>query len=360
MHHRFASLRPLVAVLLLGLGLSGTTLFAVAGDRSDDRGAAVVAAARGHLGESYTWGATGPATWDCSGFTSVLWHTVGRVPGLPRVARDQQAWTVAVPREQALLGDLVFFGEPVGHVGIVSGRSADRLLLMLDASSSRGGVVERPVWTAGLVRFGRVPRADMPAVLPWTPPPAPAPTPVPSATVPTQTVPVPAVPAPTVPVPTVPAPSGGRGASMPGRARPTVAAAPAGGSATSGQVLVPLPGLPAVQRGRSSPVAARAAHLASTVAGATRFTDTGLVRTAWRNAGGSDLPTDRAQLVARAVRVALRDARSGDLVVYGSPAVHVGLYLGGGRMADASKVLGRVVVRPVYASATVRVLRLRG
>ena len=95
---------------------------------------------------------------------------MGGVRALPRVFRDQRAWTVAVPREQARPGDLVFFGHPVTHVGLLTGD--DR---MVDASQSRGGVVERAVWRSGVVRYGRVPRPGMPAVRPWTPPPLPAP-----------------------------------------------------------------------------------------------------------------------------------------------------------------------------------------
>jgi peptidoglycan DL-endopeptidase CwlO len=48
----------------------------------------------------------------------------------------------------------------------------------------------------------------------------------------------------------------------------------------------------------------------------------------------------------------------GDLVFYGKPAVHVGVYVGGGRMVDASRLLGRVVRRQVFASETVRFGRL--
>ena len=314
-----AQLRALLG-LLLGLSLAGTTMFASGGTGRDGRGAAVVAAARTHLGQTYLWGGTGPASWDCSGLTSVLWRTFGGATEIPRVADQQQAWAVPIPREQVLPGDLVFFGAPVTHVGIVSilGAGADRPLTMLDASSSRGQVVERVVWNTGVIRFGRVRRPGMPVVRTWTPPPPP-PADVPPAA------------APVRPVPVV-----RRGS------------------------LLPLIGLPSRQRGRSTAVAARAAHLASTVAGATTFTDVSLVRTAWRTAGGRLLPVDRGDLVGLGRRVALRDAHVGDLVVYGAPATHLGIYLGSGLMVDASRVLGRVVRRPVYSSRTVALLRLPG
>ncbi len=45
-------------------------------------------------------------------------------------------------------------------------------------------------------------------------------------------------------------------------------------------------------------------------------------------------------------------------MVYGAPAQHLGIYLGHGYMVDSSKVLGKVVVRRVFASSTVRLVRL--
>ena len=347
-------LRPFM-VLLVGLSLAGSAMFAVGGapdDGGDARGSAVLDAARAHLGEPYTWGGNGPATWDCSGLTATLWRSVGGVADIPRVADQQQAWAVPIPREQALLGDLVFFGEPVSHVGIVSG-TASSGLTMVDASSSRGGVVERAVWTSDVVRFGRVPRAGMPVVTPWTPPPPPVPTPVTDAR--TAAVGPAAASSPFAaasPSAGAPVPSVASVASA-APAPPVVSGPPTGG-------LLALQGLPTLQRGASSAVAAAAAHLASTVAGATTFTDVSLVQTAWRSAGGRPLPADRSRLVGLARRVALRDARVGDLVVYGVPAVHLGVYVGGGQMVDASKVMGRVVLRTVYASASVRLVRLPG
>ena len=338
-----AQLRVLLG-LLLGLSLAGTTMFAAEGSGADDRGVAVVAAARSHLGQSYLWGGTGPASWDCSGLTSVLWRTIGGATEIPRVADQQQAWAVPIPSEQVLPGDLVFFGAPVTHVGIVSilGAGADHPMTMLDASSSRGEVVERVVWDTGVIRFGRVRRPGMPDVRTWTPPPPP-PLDVP--------VGVPRVGAPPAAVPPVDTSPAVVPNAAPVRPLPVVRRA---GS------LLPLIGLPIRQRGRSSAVAARAAHLASTVAGATTFTDVSLVRTAWRTAGGRPLPADRGRLVGLARRVALRDARVGDLVVYGAPAVHLGVYVGAGQMVDASRVFGRVVLRPVYTSQRVRLFRLPG
>jgi cell wall-associated NlpC family hydrolase len=59
----------------------------------------------------------------------------------------------------------------------------------------------------------------------------------------------------------------------------------------------------------------------------------------------------------RSHRVLLRNARVGDVVVYPAPTGHVGIYLGGGWMVDASKALGKVVIRPVWAAPGVQVVR---
>ena len=313
MHHRRRPTDPrsvlrALAVLLAVLTCSATVLAAAGGARSDPA-ADVLQIARQQLGDPYQWGGTGPDAWDCSGLTSYLWSRVGGVDDIPRVSRDQQAWAVPIPREQLLVGDLVFFGNPVTHVALYAGDGD-----VVDASSARGKVVERPLWSSGVVRYGRVPRRNMPPVKPWTPP----------ATVPV-TPPPPADPGPAVPAAT---------------AR-----------------LVPLRGLPAPDLRAASTVAARAARNAKTVTGSAHWTDLALVRVAWHHAGGPLLPATAVALERASRPVPIAQARIGDVVVYGTPATHVGLYLGHGYMVDASPSLRRVVVRRVFVSPTVRVVR---
>lgn len=314
-----------VAVLLACLGLAAATLASTAGGGAADPGPAVVKAALSHVGDTYVWGGTGPTSWDCSGFTSTLWREVGGAKDVPRTARQQQAWAVPIPAEQALPGDLVFFGDPVTHVGLVDGRTTTQgrtTVTMVDASSTQKGVVRRAVWTAGTVRFGRVPRKGMTPVTPWK-----APTP-------------PAKPAPT--------------------ARPTPAAAPSTPPSTPPSARPALVGLPTRDLAPSSPVAAKAVRLARAAVGSTTYTDVGLVTDVWRRAGGTALKagTTRTALTKAARPVALRDARVGDLVVYAAPADHVGVYVGGGLMVDASRSLGKVVLRPVWSAPGVQVVRL--
>ncbi len=169
MSHRQMSVRDRCRRRLRGLAVltaaAGTALpLLVAAGGSATPVDAVLALARQQVGEAYTWGGTGPDSWDCSGLTSYVWHEAGGVT-LPRVSRDQQRWAVPVPREQLLPGDLVFYGEPVDHVALYVGDGR-----IVDASSAKRGVVERALWSAPVVRYGRVPRPDMPPVTPWTPP----------------------------------------------------------------------------------------------------------------------------------------------------------------------------------------------
>lgn len=294
-------------VLAAGTGFSKASRSHAPLDGAPDQAAAdVLYVAHNQLGDPYGWGANGPDRWDCSGLTR-LWRSVGGARSMPRVAADQQRWAIPIPRSQLLPGDLVFFGDPVTHVGLYTGGGR-----IIDASDSRGQVVERPVWTTSATSYGRAPRAGMPRVRPWHKPQAPQ--------------------------PQAPQP----------QARP---------ASTGG--LTPLPGLPGVQAHRSSRVALQAVAGARTVRGAHGWDDLRLVRVAWRHAGGVVLPTSRAALVSRGRTVRLADARIGDLVVYGgrSPS-HLGFYFGHGYMIDASKTLGAVVVRRVYASAGVRLVRL--
>lgn len=79
----------------------------------------VLAFAEAQLGKAYVWGATGPATYDCSGLTQAAWREAG--VELPRVTYDQVNFGTRVSRSEMLPGDLVFFYDDVSHVGIYIG-----------------------------------------------------------------------------------------------------------------------------------------------------------------------------------------------------------------------------------------------
>jgi cell wall-associated NlpC family hydrolase len=69
-------------------------------------------------------------------------------------------------------------------------------------------------------------------------------------------------------------------------------------------------------------------------AGPASFDCSGLIQWAWARAGVFLPRTSQAQAGAGR-RVALADARPGDIVVYRSDASHVGMYVGGGQMVHA-------------------------
>jgi cell wall-associated NlpC family hydrolase len=83
------------------------------------RAAAAVQFAYAQLGKPYVYGAAGPNSYDCSGLTMAAWAAAG--VSLPHNAAMQQSMLPYVSRENLQPGDLVFFGNPAGHVGIYIG-----------------------------------------------------------------------------------------------------------------------------------------------------------------------------------------------------------------------------------------------
>ena len=77
------------------------------------------------LGKKYVWGATGPYTYDCSGFTQKIFRDAGI--NIPRVSRDQARVGQFVDYSHLRKGDMVFFDThkkrtgKVTHVGIYLG-----------------------------------------------------------------------------------------------------------------------------------------------------------------------------------------------------------------------------------------------
>lgn len=83
---------------------------------------AVIAEAYKHIGKPYVWGAKGPDTFDCSGFTSYVYRqATGREIGGWTVPQESAGTRISVGEAQA--GDLYFWGSPGGthHVAIALG-----------------------------------------------------------------------------------------------------------------------------------------------------------------------------------------------------------------------------------------------
>lgn len=81
--------------------------------------AAVIANAKQYLGVPYVWGGSTPSGFDCSGFVSYVYRSVGI--SLPRTSSSQQNVGTRISPTQVQPGDLVFNGSPAYHVGIYIG-----------------------------------------------------------------------------------------------------------------------------------------------------------------------------------------------------------------------------------------------
>ena len=87
-----------------------------------EKGSTVVETAKKYLGAKYVYGASGPNSFDCSGFTSYVFKLHG--VSLSRTAKGQYSNGTAVSRANLQPGDLVMFGPSasgINHVGIYIG-----------------------------------------------------------------------------------------------------------------------------------------------------------------------------------------------------------------------------------------------
>jgi cell wall-associated NlpC family hydrolase len=75
--------------------------------------------ARAQVGKPYEYGAAGPDSYDCSGLTQYAYRAAGIE--LPHSSKGQSELGTPVDRAHLQPGDLVFFYQPVSHVGIYVG-----------------------------------------------------------------------------------------------------------------------------------------------------------------------------------------------------------------------------------------------
>ena len=79
-----------------------------------------VTAALGQIGVPYRYATSLPGvSFDCSGLTHYAWAQAGVV--LPRNSRMQSNALPSVPRTEAKPGDLIFYHNPISHVGVSLG-----------------------------------------------------------------------------------------------------------------------------------------------------------------------------------------------------------------------------------------------
>lgn len=81
--------------------------------------AAAIAFARAQIGKPYSYGSTGPNSYDCSGLTGAAWRAAG--VGLPRTSQAQFGAGRSVSTSNLQPGDLVFYYSGISHVGIYVG-----------------------------------------------------------------------------------------------------------------------------------------------------------------------------------------------------------------------------------------------
>jgi cell wall-associated NlpC family hydrolase len=136
-------------------GDTGSTSDSGAASASSGNVDAVIAAARSKLGAPYVYGASGPDSFDCSGFTSWVYRQVG--VGLPRTAQEQWLAGQHVSYAQAKPGDiLAWAGDPQApgyatHVAIYLGNGQ-----MIHAPHSGTVVSVASVYSSGLLGAVRV------------------------------------------------------------------------------------------------------------------------------------------------------------------------------------------------------------
>ncbi|MEW2497677.1 NlpC/P60 family protein [Streptomyces nodosus] len=108
----------------------------------DSKASQALAFARAQIGLPCLWGAAGPGSYDASGLVQAAWRAAGVV--LPRSAQDQAATGTAVSLTDLRPGDLIFFHNPVDHVGLYTGDT-----LMIHAPGPGASIREESILFAG-------------------------------------------------------------------------------------------------------------------------------------------------------------------------------------------------------------------
>ena len=102
----------------------------------------VIAYAKTLLGKPYVWGAQGPNSFDCSGFTYYVFKNKAGIT-LPRNSAVQSKYGTYVSKSNLKAGDLVFFDTNgandgnVSHVGMYIGNNE-----FIHAANSKKGVIK--------------------------------------------------------------------------------------------------------------------------------------------------------------------------------------------------------------------------
>jgi len=110
----------------------------------------VLDAAQSQLGVPYHWGASSPGSgFDCSGLVLYAYSKIG--VSLPHSSRAQRAMTQRISADALQPGDLVFYGNPVHHVGIYIGSGQ-----IVHAPHTGDVVKVSSMYSVGSPSFGRI------------------------------------------------------------------------------------------------------------------------------------------------------------------------------------------------------------
>jgi cell wall-associated NlpC family hydrolase len=113
--------------------LSGDFTGEVPNVDASGRAAIAVRFAMAQVGKAYSYGASGPNAYDCSGLTMRAWGMAG--VGLPHSSGAQQGSGTRISESELQPGDLVFYYSPVSHVGMYIGNG-----LIVNALNPGAGV----------------------------------------------------------------------------------------------------------------------------------------------------------------------------------------------------------------------------
>jgi peptidoglycan DL-endopeptidase CwlO len=105
------------AVVSNSIGAGGTTTATYTGPTTTQAEQAV-AFAYAQLGKPYQWGATGPASYDCSGLAEAAWAAAG--VAIPRDTYEQWAALPHIAASAIQPGDLLYY-DGIGHVAMYVG-----------------------------------------------------------------------------------------------------------------------------------------------------------------------------------------------------------------------------------------------
>jgi cell wall-associated NlpC family hydrolase len=96
--------------------------------------ARVIAFAEAQVGKYYSYGASGPDAYDCSGLTMAAWAQAG--VHLPHSSAEQYNYGTHVAYSDLQPGDLIFLYSPIGHVELYVGHD-----LAVSAANPATGIV---------------------------------------------------------------------------------------------------------------------------------------------------------------------------------------------------------------------------